>query len=183
MNFHYHHGNLASFQYIWGWIEVKKKSKVMYGISRIDDDSHNTHAWRVSLRRNGKTHVKNFPDKKCGGKRKALNQAKEYRDEFIASNPPMTRQEFSSIKRRNNTSGVTGVCRFATKTYLADGTERLYWSWEASWPTTRGESESVRFSEKKYGAQEAFEKAVEAREKGIKKLTGVFWAAERGELA
>ena len=52
------------------------KSRVMYGISRIDDDIHRSHAWRVSLSRRGKRYVKNFADKKCDGKMKALAAAK-----------------------------------------------------------------------------------------------------------
>ena len=46
------------------------KTRAMYGISRIDDYVHRTHAWRVSLCRRGKRLVKNFPDKKHGGKNK-----------------------------------------------------------------------------------------------------------------
>jgi hypothetical protein len=36
----------------------QKQSNAMYGISRIDDEKHRTHAWRVSLRRQGKMHIK-----------------------------------------------------------------------------------------------------------------------------
>ena len=46
---------------------MTRKTTAMYGISRIDDDSDRTHAWRVSLRRRGKALVKNFADKKYGG--------------------------------------------------------------------------------------------------------------------
>ena len=54
-----------------------------YGISRVDDEVNRTHCWRVSLRRHGKGHVKNFPDKKCGGRRQALQQARRYRDLIV----------------------------------------------------------------------------------------------------
>jgi hypothetical protein len=60
-----------------------KISFVMYGISRIEDEQYRTHAWRVSLRRHGIMHVRNFADKKCGGKHKALRLARAYRDEVI----------------------------------------------------------------------------------------------------
>jgi hypothetical protein len=83
--------------------------RAMYGISRIDDERHRTHAWRVKLVRRGKQLVKNFPDKQWGGKRKALIQAKEYRDQIIKKYPPLTRKEFCTTLRSNNKSGISGV--------------------------------------------------------------------------
>ena len=111
----------------------------MYGISRIDIMFINTAAWRVSLRRRGKMHVKNFADRKCGGKRKALQLAERYRDELIRKYPPMTRKEFSAIHRRNNQTGVVGVCRIASGYKLKNGKMRYSWYWEAIWPTTPGQ--------------------------------------------
>ena len=150
----------------------------MYGISRIDDYVHYTHAWRVSLRRRGKALVRNFPDKKHGGKRKALQLAKQYRDQLVAKYPPLTRKEHATALRKNNKSGVTGVCRFASSYFLKDGTERFSWYWEAIWPTTPGEHESVRFSVNRFGEEEAFRRACAARRKGLKKVEGIFWASQ-----
>jgi len=50
----------------------------MKGISRIDSGS--THGWFVRCYRNGKTFSKLYSDRKCGGKGKALQQAKDHRD-------------------------------------------------------------------------------------------------------
>ncbi len=161
---------------------MKKKNLAMYGISRIDDDIYRTHAWRVSLRRHGKSLVRNFADKKCGGKRKALAEAKRYRDELLHENPPMSRKEFASIMRRNNNTGITGVYRYAKKYLLKDGRERASWYWEAHWPTAPGESQSINFSVNEYGEAVAKQMAIRAREEGLKKLEGVFWASERGSL-
>ncbi len=58
-----------------------------YGISRVDDEVYRTHAWRVSLRRHGKGHVKNFPDRKYGGQLRALQEAKRYCDHIVCQNP------------------------------------------------------------------------------------------------
>jgi len=57
-----------------------------YGISRIDNELYRTHAWRVSLRRHGQVHVKNFPDKKCGGRQQALQRARHHRDGSLKEN-------------------------------------------------------------------------------------------------
>jgi len=153
----------------------------MYGITRIDDNSYYTHAWRVSLRRRGKSLVKNFPDKKHGGKRDALAAAKKYRDQLLEQYPPLTRKEFASIRRRNNKTGITGVYRYAKKYRLADGRENECWYWEAHWPTESGQHESVSYSVNNYGEDLARRLAIRARERGVNQVQGVFWASERGE--
>ena len=159
----------------------KNRSRAMYGISRIDDDKHRTHAWRVSLRRQGKMHVRNFPDKKHGGKQKALKMAREYRDYVVRKFPPTTRKQFCSVLRRNNKTGITGVCTYAKSYTLKDGTIKEIWYWEATWPGENGESVSVNFSVNTYGETVARHMAIRARERGIKGLEGVFWASERAE--
>ncbi|MGI9294745.1 MAG: hypothetical protein ACR2PS_12245, partial [Pseudomonadales bacterium] len=158
------------------------KSRVMYGVSRIDDDVHHTHAWRVSLCRHGKRHVKNFPDKKCGAKRKALEIAKCYRDELLIKLPPISRKEFCLIRRSNNNSGITGVCKYAKPYRLSDGTVRKTWYWEANWPNDQGEGVSECFSVKEYGEVVARQMAIRAREKGLQGVVGHFWASERGAV-
>jgi hypothetical protein len=155
----------------------------MYGISRIDDPAYRTHAWRVSLRRRGRMHVRNFADKKCGGKRKALLLARRYRDELLVKYPPLTRKEFSNIMRTNNQTGVVGVCRFASGYRLKNGAMRYSWYWEAVWPTTPGKNETLRFSVNKFGEKGAFNRAKAARARGFKNVEGVFWAAQRGVVS
>ncbi|MEM8500829.1 MAG: AP2/ERF family transcription factor [Pseudomonadota bacterium] len=157
-------------------------STAMYGISRIDDPAHRSYAWRVSLRRRGKLIVKNFTDKKHGGKGKALQAAKKHRDQVLADNPPLSRKEFSSAKRRNNRTGITGVYTYAKRFTLKDGTIRETWYWEANWPGERGESLHRSFSVRTYGEDLAKQLAIRAREEGMRQLSGVFWASERGEL-
>ena len=159
----------------------RNRNKAMYGISRIDDDKYRTHAWRVSLRRQGTMHVKNFPDKKHGGKRKALKMAKAYRDVIIRDFPPTTRKQFCSVLRRNNKTGIAGVCTYAKPYTLKDGTVREIWYWEATWPGENGESVSVNFSVNTYGETVARHMAIRARERGLRGLQGVFWASERAQ--
>lgn len=153
----------------------------MYGISRIDDDKFRTHAWRVSLRRKGKMHVKNFPDKSLGGKRKALKLAKEYRDYIVEKYPPITRKQFCKVIRKNNNTGISGVCTYGKPYMLKDGTIKEIRYWEANWPDENDQNVSLSFSVNTYGDSVARHMAIKAREKGIRKLQGVFWASERGQ--
>ena len=156
------------------------RSKAMYGISRIDDDEYRTHAWRVSLRRRGKCHVKNFSDKKSGGKGKALKDAKLYRDELLIKFPPMSRKEFCSILRSNNTSGITGVYTYAKSFKLRDGRVKESWYWEANWPTDDNGQTHKSFSVNEYGEDTARRLAVRARAAALKQIDGHYWASGRG---
>jgi hypothetical protein len=160
--------------------KTKRKNAASYGISRVDDPTHRTHAWRVSLRRRGKALVRNFPDIKWGGKRKALQAAREFRDRLLKKFPPLSRAEFAQSPRINNKSGVTGVCLVACKYRLVNGKERCLWYWEAIWPTAPGEHANKRFSVANHGSAKAFELACDARRLGLRKVRGAFWASERG---
>lgn len=157
-------------------------SQALYGISRIDDPSNRSHAWRVSLRRRGKRLVKNFPDKRFGGKRRALRAAKLCRDQWMREQPPLTRKEFAAATRRHNRTGITGVYTFAKRYTLKDGTVRETWYWAANWPTAPGESAHKSFSVKRYGNDVARQLAIRAREEGMQRVSGVYWASERGAI-
>ena len=155
----------------------------MYGISRIDDDKNRSHAWRVSLSRRGKRYVKNFADKKYEGKMKALAGAKQYRDELVSDLPPLSRKEFCSILRRNNTSGISGVCTYGKPFTLKDGTVKKNWYWEATWPAGDGKQANMIFSVNEYGDDKARELAIRARRSAMRRIEGHFWASERGATA
>ncbi len=163
-------------------MKTVRKSKARYGISRIDDNVYYTHAWRVSLRRHGKMYIKNFPDKKHRGKRKALQLAKQFRDELLAIYSPMTRQQFCSIIRRNNKSGISGVYTYNKPYLLRDGTLKESWYWEANWPNNDHQNVSARFSVKQFGEKLAKKKAIQARECGLESVKGFYWASNRGEI-
>ena len=161
---------------------VKDKPAHMYGITRVDDDKYRKHSWRVSLSRHGKTLVKNFSDKKCGGKDSALLKAMLHRDGLVKKNPPLSRKEYCDLKRRNNKTGITGVYTYAKSYPLSDGTIRENWYWEANWPITEGESASQSFSVKRYGNELAKQMAIRARNKGLEHVRGTYWAAKKVTL-
>ncbi len=152
------------------------KAADMYGISRIDDPKHHTHAWRVSFSRRRKRYVKNFPDKKLGGKDLALLQAKQYRDWFVVENPPLSRREFCRILRSNNRSGITGVYRYAKSFRLKSGRLKRSWYWEATWPVGNSEQAHVAFPVNRHGERKARRLAIQAREQALAELEGHFWA-------
>ena len=157
-------------------------SKQMYGISRIDCERNYTHAWRVSLCRRGKRHVKNFLDKACGGEDSAFIEAKQYRDYLLFKYPPISRKEFCNSKRSNNKTGITGVYKYRKTYQLKDKSQRESWYWEANWPDANGESVSKSFAVKRFGEELAKQMAIRARENGMQSVEGVFWAAERGQV-
>jgi hypothetical protein len=154
----------------------------MYGISRIDCDRHNSHAWRVSLQRYGKRYVKNFSDKKCGNKKAALYKATEFRDQFLLEYPPITRKAFCNAKRRNNKTGITGVYKNRKVYQLKNGTIKESWYWSANWPDATGESICKSFAINRFGEDLAKQMAITARKVGLQTVQGIFWAAERGEV-
>ena len=80
-------------------------------IYRIDHDRSHTHSWYVTIQRRGRIYHRHFTDSVYGGKRKALDAAKVYRDSLIASLRPLTRPDRCRIKKKNNRSGVSGVTR------------------------------------------------------------------------
>lgn len=160
--------------------QLKEIIQDKYGISRIDDDIHHTHAWRVSLRRHGRRHVKNFPDMKYGNQAQAFEAATLFRDQFLLTHPPITRKEVCSVKRSNNTSGIAGVCTYAKRYKRRDNSIKENWYWEASWPNERGESVKAIFSVNTYGETIARQMAIRARQKGLDALQGPFWSSERG---
>jgi hypothetical protein len=152
----------------------------MYGISRIDSDRFRTHAWRVKLTRRGIDYIKNFPDKRWGGKPKALVQAKAFRDELLAQHPPLSRVEYCSILRINNQSGISGVYRYAKSFTLKSGEIKVSWYWEATWPIGGSKQSHLAFPVNEYGEAKARRLAVRARKDALNAIDGHYWASARG---
>jgi hypothetical protein len=145
----------------------------MYGITRIDHDKNRTHSWVVVISRKRKTYFRSFSDRTYGGKNRALAAAKRYRDEILATYPPMTLRAFCSILKSNNKSGISGVCRYVSNENNPKGGEpRPYWV--ARWSPEPRKTKCKKFSIEKYGEEEAFHLAVLARQRALKQLKGYF---------
>lgn len=140
-----------------------------FGISRLDQESVGTHGWQVRFQRKGVRQGQFFSDSEWGGKRRALAIARKYRDQLLAQ---AERQDAVSgravrvqtVVTRRNQSGVVGVSRISQRS--AKGDE--YHFWQASWTSSDGTRETVRFSVRKFGDEDAFHRACEARRKAIR---------------
>jgi len=76
--------------------------------------------------------------------------------------PPLTRQEYSQIKRKNFTNKIVGVRRLVSIVK-----EEPYDFWEASWSPKVGVVKKRRFSVNKYGEEEARKLALKTRQDGL----------------
>lgn len=112
--------------------------------------------WMVQLSINGKRTTKNFSYNKFGGKENALKAAIEYRDSKIREFGIDLEKRF----KRPVTKGVQRTQDSKTKTYY----------WQAIW-TENGKQRTKRFSEKKYGKEQARIKAEKHREEILKLLS------------
>jgi len=142
-----------------------------YGITRVDNERHRTFAWIVTIQRRNRIWRRSFSDRSHGGKGKALRAAKAFRDQILRQHPPMTRAEYCRIKRRNNKSGLAGVCRYV---YLegqdSQTVERGYWL--AFWTHAPGVGKRIKFSISRFGERGALRRARHARKEALAALDG-----------
>ena len=140
-----------------------------YAIYRMDHAASHTHSWLVTLQRRGRIYHRHFSDKVHGGKKKALQAAKAYRNRLASQLLPLTRQEVCRIKKKNNRSGISGVMRVDV---LENKRGRLHRPvyWDAQWPIGNGKARHKKFSVKKFGERGAFRRALKARRQALKAL-------------
>lgn len=150
------------------------RNKSTYGISRVDNEISRTHGWLVTIQRRGVIYRKHFSDGVFGGRQRSFDAAKGYRDEVIAKHRPFTLREYSNIVKKNNRSGVVGVCRYCASETRNLPEEQQRWFWVASWPLPSGQRKRVKFSVNKYGEEGAFKLALKARREAMRKLEGAF---------
>lgn len=135
----------------------------IYGLgSRLDADGQ-LRSWVVSVRRQGRTFQRTFSVVRYGSPDKAKVAALAYRDEILRMFPPMSKREFGTIVRSNNTSGVPGVSRS-----VRDGT--VYWS--ALVHQADGRMKKRSFSVERWGEETAKAKAIETRMGMLRDIPG-----------
>jgi hypothetical protein len=134
-----------------------------YGITRIDQPDKKNHGFYVRITHEGERYQKYFPDKSNGGKTKALNAAKAYRDGILAKLPRSKQEAASRKKRRIKKSGVTGVTHVVSKSVKG----KNYDYWQAAWVDTTNKRKTAKFSISRYGEDKALTLAKKARKEGI----------------
>ena len=130
-----------------------------YAISRIDQPSKKNHGYYVRITHRGKGIAKYFPDKKSGGKAKALKLAREYRDSLLKKMPKAKREAATRKRRKIPQSGSIGVTHVVSK--AAGG--KSYDYWQAAWQDSRGKRRTAKFSISRYGSKKALTMAKNAR--------------------
>lgn len=118
------------------------------------------------MQRRGKKTEKFYSDKKFGGKRAALEAAKEFRDALENSSRKFTVRELAQRPSVRNKSGVVGV-RLHEQVDIRGEYEYHYWYWIAQWTDRKGRRRTKSFSVHTHGDEEAFRLATEARRKGV----------------
>ncbi|MGH8656763.1 MAG: DUF2442 domain-containing protein [Gammaproteobacteria bacterium] len=140
------------------------------GIYRTDNERNGTHGWIVFAQRRKQVFTKHFADGVHGGKSEAYRAASTYRGRLIKEHMGLTRAEYSSILRKNNTSGVPGVCKYGSG------------HWVAFWPTVPGKTQRVKFSIAKHGDKKAFDLAVSARWRALEGLQEPFSRSQAEQI-
>lgn len=125
-----------------------------------------TDGWNARYTRDGVTFSQLFSDSKYDSPIAALEAAIEWRHQAEELLPRMNRKEYAELKKRNNSSGHTGVYKSVGGYYKG---KALYY-WYAIWSPQRGEKASKSFSVQKFGDDEAKRLAIAAREEAIANL-------------
>jgi hypothetical protein len=140
----------------------------MYGIYRVqakharDDEGLGT--WRVQIKRSGEwVCCRSFFDGDYEDRQAALAAAQAYRDEMAQTFKPLLKVVQNQRLRRNNTSGVAGVCRVwigKYECYIAQ--------------TELPGRKNLRqvFSISKYGEDRAYALAIAERKRQLKYMAG-----------
>ena len=139
------------------------------GVVRRDNDAARTHGWTVFLQRRGRVVIKLFSDGVWGGRDKALAAAIRFHRSMSRKLRAFSLADYCDIKKRNNRSGIPGVCRNVYQ--RESGGKSIYWV--ASCPIGRGQQKHIKFSVTKYGEKGAREKAIEARRRALRALSRV----------
>jgi hypothetical protein len=143
-------------------------------IRRTEIASHRTFGWMVRVTRKKQNYDRLFSDSLYGGKRKSLAEAIAYRDSILALHGDTEGYKLwrRSAIRQNNTSGITGVGRYAVADNRPGKNGRLRTFWQAYWSDAEGRRHSKKFSVGLYGEEKARTLAIRERRKQMRLLFG-----------
>jgi len=137
-------------------------------IETINKDGKVYGGWEVRMQRQGVRFEKFFSDINHGGKRAALQAAKDHRDALESYYQKASVKQLAKKTSVRNRSGVVGVRLHKQKDRRGEF-EYQYWFWVAQWTDGNGNRKSRSFSIHQYGDDEAYRLAVEARSTGVSK--------------
>lgn len=141
----------------------KRNKHSVKNIKRID--STKTHGWQVHVRRGGELRTKLFSDRVHGGKRKALGEAKKYRDDLLSDMAHLAKPLWQIERTPKTNTGELGAS-------LTEYTNRAGEKRQVITVTARealGRPVNRKFSVDKLGYDEALRQAVEWREEVLSK--------------
>ncbi len=140
-------------------------------ISRVDT-KRGSHGHQVRFQRHKISHF--FSDSIFGGKEKALEAARLYRDsiENIINSTAYEAPHFNKKQKSRNISGHVGVYRTAT-VKKKNGHIYKYDVWVAHYPVAKGKNTNRSFYIHKLGELEALRQAIEERKKGVERYYSI----------
>jgi hypothetical protein len=119
-------------------------------------------AYLVRLTRKGALHTKRFRERDFGTASAALRAARAWRDDVARVHTPETKQAFSGRSFPHNTSGCPGVY-LKRQVIVRRGKQYEYLHWQAQSPAGAKPWRSRSFSVDRYGYDDAYLLAVDAR--------------------
>jgi len=135
-----------------------RNSQSIKNIKRID--STKTHGWQVHVRRGGELRTKLFSDRVWKGKRKALQAAKDYRDNLLDEMAPLAKPLWKIDRTPKTNTGQLG----ASYTEYANRSGKKRGVITVTVREALGKPVNRKFSVDKLGYEEALRQAVEWRE-------------------
>lgn len=107
-----------------------------------------------------------------GDWKKCFKAAQAKAKQFFLENPQYSRKEITQILTKRNKSGIRGVRIKQNKYRWKSDPDRytIFLHAEASWSPQKGKVRKQTFSLDKYGEDEAWRLACDARNKGLKQM-------------
>ena len=136
-------------------------------LQRVGQSGKVTGGWSMRIQRRGKKIEEFFSDQRYSGKRNALVAAQQRRDDIEYHSPRYSAEERADHPSSRNRSGMVGV-RLHQQKDIRGEYEYSYWYWVAQWTDGRGRRRTRSFSIHSHGDEEAYNRACEARLKGLK---------------
>jgi hypothetical protein len=152
---------------------ANSRGPAMYGIRPVlDRGGRRSPAWEVSLMRQGEVYARFFSMSTYGSLETALIAAKAWRDEITAHVPQISKADFCNIIKKSNTSNFAGVYLMRRRNRKVKGATKIDDFWQAREPYSAGRMRTKSFSISRYGYEEAYRLAVEARKAFLSEVEG-----------